>query len=449
MGQPMTPNQLTATEAVRRMADGTLTAEDLMQSCLDAIARREPVVQAWQYLDAAGALRAARAADAAKRGGRLLGPLHGLPIGVKDVFDTADMPTENGTVLHAGRRPTQDAFVVQRLRAAGAIVVGKTVTTELALFSPGKTRNPWDPTRTPGGSSSGSAAAVAADMVPLAIGTQANASLIRPAAYCGVWCLKPTHGLISQSGVLRQSPFLNHVGVMARDAADLALAMETLVAPDAADSTQRDSDPHFVAITTAHLARPPHIALAKTPWWDRADAEVVAMFDALARLPGVQAEWVTLPPSCDDAIAEHRVVVESDLAHNLRAEYATGKESLSAQLQGTLESGRGHSATRYIAALDARTRLVDDLEPILGRFDALVVPATTGSAPVGMPTGDPTFCTVWTLNGLPAVALPSFSPATGLPIGLQVIGRKMQDARLLQVSRWLAEAAASVLTPRR
>lgn len=444
----MSPNKLSARDALHKMAQGTLTAEVLMRACLEAITRREPEVQAWQFLDAERALRRACAADAARKSGQPLGPLHGLPVGVKDVIDTADMRTEHGTILHAGRRPAADAFVVARLRAAGAIVVGKTVTTELAIFAPGKTRNPHDPARTPGGSSSGSAAAVAAGMVPLSIGTQANGSVIRPAAYCGVWGLKVSHGLVSQTGMLRQSPFLNHAGIFARSAADIALALETLVAPDLADPTLREQAPEFLAAATAPTVRTPRLALAQTPWWDRADAEVRTLFAAVRRELGSQAELVVLPPSFDSAIAEHRVLVESDLAYNLRDEYDRGRDVLSPVLRGMIENGHRHPATRYAEALDARARLVADIAPILNSFDALVVPATTGSAPVGLgATGDPVYCTAWTLAGLPALAVPSFSPVTGLPIGLQAIGRMGEDARLLQISHWLSQRLSSLLNP--
>ena len=217
------PAAFTASEAARKIQQGLLTSEELVQSCLERIRDVEPKVQAWTFLDEDHALAQARAADARKRSGEPIGPLHGLPVGLKDIIDTADMPTENGCALHKGRTPRADAAVVSMLRAAGAVILGKTVSTECAYYSPGKTRNPWNPEHTPGGSSSGSAAAVAASMVPLALGSQTNGSVIRPAAFCGVFGFKPTHGLIPRSGILQLSRTLDHVGLFARSLDDIAL----------------------------------------------------------------------------------------------------------------------------------------------------------------------------------------------------------------------------------
>ena len=217
------PATFTASEAARRMQEGLLTSEELVQDCLERIRAVEPTVQAWQYLDEDHALGQARAADERRRSGAGVGPLNGVPVGIKDIIDTADMPTENGTVLHQGRMTRGDAKVVSMLRAAGAVILGKTVTTECAYYSPGKTRNPWNPEHTPGGSSSGSAAAVAAQMVPVALGSQTNGSVIRPAAFCGVYGFKPTHGLIPRTGILQLSRALDHVGLFSRTLEDLAL----------------------------------------------------------------------------------------------------------------------------------------------------------------------------------------------------------------------------------
>src|SRR3954464_5822293 len=226
---------LGAAEAARRMAEGLVTSEELVEACLERIRATEPTVQAWTFLDEAHALAQAKAADERKRSGQPFGPLNGLPLGLKDIIDTGDMPTENGCAVRKGRTPSRDAAVVSMLRAAGAVILGKTVTTECAYFSPGKTRNPHNPEHTPGGSSSGSAAAVAAEMVPLALGSQTNGSVIRPAAFCGVYGLKPTHGLIPRTGILKLSRALDHVGFFSRSLDDLALLGETLVGYDAAD----------------------------------------------------------------------------------------------------------------------------------------------------------------------------------------------------------------------
>src|SRR3954467_2777594 len=233
------PAALGAAEAARRMRDGLLTSEELVGGCLERIRQTEPAVQAWQFLDEEHALAQARAADERRRSGVPVGALNGIPVGIKDIIDTADMPTENGTVLHHGRTPHTDAAVVAKLRAAGAVIMGKTVTTECAYFNPGKTRNPHNPEHTPGGSSSGSAAAVAAAMVPLALGSQTAGSVIRPGAFCGDYAFKPSHGLIPRTGVLTLSRALDHVGLFSRSLDDLALLAEELVGYDAGDPDSR------------------------------------------------------------------------------------------------------------------------------------------------------------------------------------------------------------------
>ncbi|HSD60121.1 MAG TPA: amidase, partial [Burkholderiales bacterium] len=232
-------NWLSASEAAGLIRDGVVSSEQLVEVCLGRVGETDGAVQAWAHLDPAYALEQARAADAWRLEGRPTGPLHGVPVGVKDVFDTADMPTENGSALDAGRTPSRDATVVARLRAAGAVILGKTVTTEFATYTPGKTRNPHNPEHTPGGSSSGSAAAVAAGMVPLALGSQTNGSVIRPAAFCGVLGFKPTHGLISRHGMLGLSRSLDHVGLFARTVEDVALLAGQLAGYDERDPDTR------------------------------------------------------------------------------------------------------------------------------------------------------------------------------------------------------------------
>src|SRR5437899_1678194 len=261
---------LAATEAAQKIRAGLLTSEELVAACLERIRATEPSVQAWTFLDEEHALAQARAADERKRSGEPIGALHGVPVGLKDIIDTADMPTENGTVLHRGRTPSNDAAVVKMLRAAGAVIMGKTVTTECAYFTPGKTRNPHDPEHTPGGSSSGSAAAVAAHMVPLALGSQTAGSVIRPAAFCGDYALKPTHGLIPRTGVLQLSRTLDHIGLFARSVEDLALLAEQLVGYDERDpDTRPRARIAFGAVAMEEPPVPPMLAFVKTPHWER------------------------------------------------------------------------------------------------------------------------------------------------------------------------------------
>jgi Asp-tRNA(Asn)/Glu-tRNA(Gln) amidotransferase A subunit family amidase len=427
----------TASEAAMAIRQGRLTSIRLVQACLNRIAEVEPVVEAWSFLDPAYAVAQAEARDRAQTEGKSLGPLHGIPVGVKDIFDTADMPTENGTVLHAGRRPTEDAMVVALLRAAGAVILGKTVTTELAVYAPGKTRNPHDPGRSPGGSSSGSAAAVAARMVPLAIGSQTNGSVIRPAAYCGVVGYKPTHGLISRAGVLRQSPHLDHVGVFAQSVEDAALIAETLMAYDPRDPAMRCTPcPRLLELVTQDPPSAPRLAFVRSPFWDQAAPEARTAFQTLARR--LACEETVLPTPFAEAAQIHRTIMEADLALSFSSEYERGKERLSPILRTMIEQGRQTLAVDYnraVAAVPGLRRALDDL---LRRYDAILTPATTGVAPAGLAsTGSPIFCTIWTLCGVPAVTIPLLTGEQGLPLGVQLIGRTGDDARLLRTARWL------------
>jgi Asp-tRNA(Asn)/Glu-tRNA(Gln) amidotransferase A subunit family amidase len=436
------PAGLTASEAARRMRDGLLTSEELVQACLERIQATEPTVQAWTYLDEAHALAQARAADEARRSQQGVGPLHGVPVGIKDIIDTADMPTENGTVLHGGRAPSTDAAVVSMLRAAGAVILGKTVTTECAYYSPGKTRNPWNPEHTPGGSSSGSAAAVAAQMVPLALGSQTNGSVIRPAAFCGVFGLKPTHGLIPRTGILKLSRALDHVGFFSRSLDDLALLGETLVgyAVGDPDTRPRGRIP-FAAVLNEAPPIAPMLAFIKTPHWERATDECKEAFAELVDALGDRVEEVDLSPSATDAWEWHKLVMEADMSANFEREWQQGRDKLSPQLRGLVERGREVRLVDYERALRGTAKVVESLDELFTeRYDAILTPAAPGAAPKGLSaTGDPSFCTLWTLCGMPAVSLPLLRTEDGLPMGVQLVGRRNYDARLLRTARWLSE----------
>jgi Asp-tRNA(Asn)/Glu-tRNA(Gln) amidotransferase A subunit family amidase len=430
-----------AAEAARQLRERKVTAAELTRACLARIEAREAEVQAWAFLDPEHALRQAHAADEWRKGGRPLGPLHGMPIGVKDIIDTADMPTENGTVLHAGRRPRADATLVSLLRAAGAVILGKTVTTELAVYSPNKTRNPHRPEHTPGGSSSGSAAAVADGMVPLAIGTQTNGSVIRPASFCGVYGFKPSHGLIPRTGVLTQSPPLDTVGVMAADLEGLALLAEPLMAFDAKDrASQPHAPPRLLEVLQAPPPVPPLLAFVRSPVWDQAAEDTRAGFAELVDVLGERVEEVALPASFDDAIELHRTIMEADLAKNFAREYERGRDQLSARLCEMIEAGQRVLAVDYNRALERAVALTAALDELFTRYDAILTPAAPGEAPHGLgSTGSPVFCTIWTLCGVPAVTLPLLTGASGMPIGVQLVGAKGDDARLLRTARWLIE----------
>ena len=402
-------------------------------------------VQAWAFLDPEHALAQARAADDVRLSGQPVGPLHGVPVGIKDIIDTADMPTENGSVLHAGRTPSRDATVVARLRGAGAVILGKTVTTEFATYTPGKTRNPHDPEHTPGGSSSGSAAAVAAGMVPLALGSQTNGSVIRPASFCGVWGFKPTHGLIPRHGILALSRTLDHVGLFARGVEDLALLAEQLVGHDERDpDTRPRARLPFVEVAAGEPPLPPMLALVKTPLWERADAETKEAFAELVQHLGDRVEELELFPSAAEAWQWHRTIMEAEMAANLEREWETGRDRLSESLRAQLARGREVRALDYQRAR-ARIRPVQDsfLELFEQRYDAILTPAAPGTAPPGLAsTGDPAFCTLWTLCGMPAVSVPLMQGAAGLPLGVQLVGPRDGDARLLRTARWLVARVA-------
>lgn len=387
-------SELGAVEAAIALSEGSIRSEELVASCLAHIGRDEERVRAWTFLDPEYALQQARAADRQRREGKPLGALHGIPVGIKDIIDTADMPTENGTVLHAGRAPTEDATVVRRLRAAGAVILGKTVTTELATYAPGKTRNPHNAEHTPGGSSSGSAAAVAAHMVPLALGTQTNGSMIRPAAYCGVIGFKPSFGLISRHGILKQSGSLDQVGVFARSVEDAALLAEQIIGFDEHDPDTRPRA-RFPLRETAAQEPPilPHFAFVKTPVWKMADAESHAAFAELVSHLGDQVEEFRFPPAFKQAWKWHQTIMEADIAMNYEREYEQGKDKLSASLRGQIERGRRVRAMEYNKALGRIPSLNSELNELFAqRFEAFLTPSATGTAPRGLAsTGSPVF----------------------------------------------------------
>ena len=286
---------VTVTEAAARIARGEVSSEELVAACLERIEALEPQVRAWEYLDPERAMAQARAADTLRKEGKGVGPLHGVPVGIKDIIDTADMPTENGCRAHSGRQPTADAVCVTALKRAGAVIMGKTVTTELATFTPGKTRNPRNPEHTPGGSSSGSAAAVASGMVPVALGTQTGGSVIRPAAFCGVYGFKPTFGLIARPGVLMQAPSLDTIGVFGRSLADVALVVDAMQGYDERDPASiASSRPNLLARAKEDWPLPPMFTFVKTHAWGEADAVTREAFGELVEHLGDKVEEISI-----------------------------------------------------------------------------------------------------------------------------------------------------------
>jgi Asp-tRNA(Asn)/Glu-tRNA(Gln) amidotransferase A subunit family amidase len=429
---------LTAIEAAERIADGDMSAEEYIGACLQRIEAIDDKVHAFVHLDREEALAQARKLDEHRRNGKTLGRLHGIPVAIKDIFDTADYKTECGSPLLKGRQPMRDCAMVARLREAGAVIIGKTVTTEFAYFHPGATRNPHDLERTPGGSSSGSAAAVAAGMVPLAIGSQTNGSVIRPAAFCGVYGVKPTHGMISRHGALILSRALDHVGVFARTLADAALILEALVGYDANDADTRAlAAPHFLETLIEEPPMPPQLAFVRTPVWDKADAPTRAAFEDFVKLMGDSAEVVDLPDAFAAAWDDQRTVMAADMAHNLGEVVERGGDASSKQLRDFLAEGREVPAVRYLAARDNARRYAAGITEIFKQYDAILTPSAPGVAPKGTATGNPAFCSLWSLTGLPAVSLPLLTGEAGMPLGVQLVGPAGDDARLLRTANWL------------
>jgi Asp-tRNA(Asn)/Glu-tRNA(Gln) amidotransferase A subunit family amidase len=375
------------------------------------------------------------------------GPLFGVPVGVKDIIDTADFPTAHGSPIHAGRQPAADATVVRRLRAAGAVIFAKTVTTEFATFVPSRTLNPHDPAHTPGGSSSGSAAAVAAGVLPLAVGTQTNGSVIRPASFCGVYAYKPTRGWLPRTGVFDQSPSLDQIGVFARCVEDLALAVEVMAGDDGHDAASRGLAPRRLLQTClAEPPVPPRIGFVRTPYWEEMEPEARAACEAFVeRLQGL-VTVTELPAVVPQTAAWHRTINDVELAHALRRELAEHPEAIDAALREKMTQAMHVSAVDYLRARAAMAEVERAFDDTFARFDLLVGPAALGAAPRGLAsTGNPIMQTVSSFAGLPSVALPLLQGARGLPLGLQAVAAAHDDARLLRGCRWLVQRHAERL----
>lgn len=439
----------TARELRRALDEGRLTVRELVDTCLARIEADEPRIRAWAHLDPGYARAQADALDSAQRAGRPRGPLFGLPIGVKDIVDTADLPTEHGSPVFVGRRPSRDAWLVARLKAAGAVILGKTVTTEFATFHPGPTRNPHDPVRTPGGSSSGSAAAVALGMAPLAIGSQTNGSVIRPAAFCGVVGYKPSHGLIPRTGMLEQSPTLDHVGVFARELGDAALLAETLVGFDPDDpATRPQAAPRLCRAVEEGMLVRPRLALLWGPAAERTEPAMRAAMDEVRASLGEALVDVGLPPLFDGALAVHRTIWTAELAARFARLVADHEQLVSPRFRELVQEGERVSAVAYQRALAARERMRAELAAFMHEIDAILTPAAPGEAPLGLEsTGDPSFCTAWTLVGAPALSLPVLSGPAGLPMGLQVVAEPGDDERLFRIAAWLLRALTEEVSP--
>ena len=434
--------ELTATEARDRMVQGDFTAEAYTQACLDQIAKRDGDIEAWAYLDPAHALAQARALDKQRASGAGTGALHGLPVGIKDIIDTADMPTQNGSALFKGYQPEKDATCVAVLRAAGAVIMGKTVTTELANTTPNKTKNPHNSAHTPGGSSSGSAAGVAARMIPLALGTQTGGSVIRPASFCGVHGLKPTLGLISRTGVTLQSHTLDTVGVYGRSLADLALITDALSQVDPSDAVSYERGRPSIAATLAgDMAGTPRLGFFRSPAWEQAEPGARAALEAFVGKLGAAAREIQIP-ALDSVIQHHAHVMAAENSGYYGPFLEQNPAAVSPNLTERLKAAAKVSAGDYVRSLAARDVLYGAVAKALDEVSALITLSSCGPAPKGLgSTGNPVFNAMWTYLGVPCVSLPLMTVA-GMPCGVQLIGKRRDEGRLLAVARWVEEQVA-------
>ncbi|MBM3568295.1 MAG: amidase [Alphaproteobacteria bacterium] len=433
------PAGASATAAAIRA--GALDAREPTAACLGRAVELEPSLGVWAFLDPERARAQAELAAEIHRAGRPQGPLHGVPVAVSDLFDTADMPTQDGSPLHAGRTPRRDAAAVARLRAAGAVILGKTETAELGIGRAPRTRNPLDPKRIAGSTCGGAAAAVAAGMVPVALGNQHSAGIVASASYCGVLGFKPSRGAIARSGMLRLSALLDQPGVFARSIEDLALAARCLYGPDSGDADARASAaPPLVEIAAAEPPVEPRLCFVPPAGWDRAPAETRDAFAELVEALGEpRIETLNLPERCADAVAWHRRLIETDAALALAIEYAERRDGLSPALQALIERGRSHLAFDYAHAAASVAGLTEMLDQTLFAYDAILTPAVPGPAPTGEPEASEwDYCRPWTLCGLPCLSLPLLADSNGLPVGVQLVGAPGNDARLLRIAGWLA-----------
>ncbi len=431
--------ELTVAEAAERIRRGTLSPVALVEACLSRIEALEEKLQAWVTVDKDGALSAARQCERDAARGHIRGPLHGVPIGVKDIFYVGGMLTTAGSKVTADFVAPFDATSVARLRQAGAIILGKTQTTEFATFDPAPTHNPWKLGHTPGGSSSGSAVAVAARMVSCALGTQTAGSILRPASYCGVVGFKPTYGRISRYGVFPVAWALDHIGCMARTVEDVALVAMAMAGHDPMDpSSLRAPVPDLCSC----LGRgdPPRLGVVRDFFWEKAAPEVARHTDqALQRLAkaGARIEERRLKPSFAPAHAAHRIVMKAEMAEVHRDRHKTSAEKFGPKIRANMEAGMLISAADYFHALRLRRQFAEDLWALAATVDALVTPSTPTPAPAGLgSTGDPVFQTPWTFAGMPAVTIPSGLSEAGLPLGFQIIAAPMRDAEVLGVAAW-------------
>ncbi|MDO7557214.1 MAG: amidase [Loktanella sp.] len=430
---------LTASEALAAIASGRLSSVELVKSCLARIAETDGAIKAWAFLDEGAALAQAAECDRIRIAGLATGSLHGIPVALKDIIDTAKMPTQRGSVIFEGRQTDHVARLVELLREAGAVVIGKTVTTEFAFVHANETRNPHNPDHTPGGSSSGSAAAVAAMHVPLAIGTQTNGSVIRPASFCGVFGFKPTRGVISRDGILQTSVSLDQVGCFGRSLADVALLTDAIGGYDQRDAVSfARPRPNMSAGAAADAPVTPALAWFDLPFNDRLSDDALDGIDAVIEILGPSVERMAAADTLSDLVAVQATIHEYEIAQHQAEVFETHWNQISDTLRPVITRARTITKTQYDDALAVKTSAEGFFKAFFMDYDAIIAPSAAGEAPkFGNGTGDPIFCTLWTLAGLPCISLPMLVGEAGLPIGVQLIGPAEKDDRLLRTARWL------------
>ncbi len=436
--------KLTASEALVAIASGRLSSVELVKSCLGQIDATESTIKAWAFLDADVALAQAAECDRIRKAGLATGPLHGIPVGLKDIIDTAKMPTQRGTPIFAGRQTEHVARLVERLREAGAVIMGKTVTTELAFVHANETRNPHNPEHSPGGSSSGSAAAVAAQQVPLAVGTQTNGSVIRPASFCGTFGFKPTRGVISRSGLLQTSVSLDQVGCFGRSLADVALLTDAIGCYDQHDPTSLARPrPDMLAGAEAEVPVTPEFVWFDLPFNDRLSGDARDGLEAVLEILGPQVTRMEPADTLSNLVAVQARIHEYEIAQHQADVFDNHWDQISETLKPVITRARQITKAEYDDALAVKASAEAFFANFFVDYDAIIAPSAAGEAPkFGSGTGDPIFCTLWTLAGLPCVSLPMLVGENGLPIGVQLIGPAEKDDRLLRTARWLQKHLA-------
>jgi Asp-tRNA(Asn)/Glu-tRNA(Gln) amidotransferase A subunit family amidase len=432
-------SELTALEVREHLISGQETVKEFTTKLGRFVDGVDQAIHAFAHRDDRVVDLQADNLQRSRAAGHLPGALYGVPVGIKDIIDTIDFPTEYGSPIHAGRYSVGDATVVSRLRAAGAVIFGKTVTTEFATMQPGPTCNPHNLAHTPGGSSSGSAAAVAAGMVPVALGTQTHGSIIRPASFCGVYAFKPSRGLLPRTGVLDQSPSLDEIGVFARNLEDIAKVTEIMSGDDGHDSASaRQSPRRLYDVAVSEPPLPPKFCFVKTPWWDEVEPEAREAYEAFVAHMGEGVEVLQLPDIVKKVEPWLVTINESELGVCLQKEWLHHREQLSKPLRARVEKSMAISAADYLMAKDRMFHVMNAFDEFFANYDAILCPAALGTAPHGLgSTGNPIMQTVWSFAGLPSLNLPLLTLSNGLPLGVQAVSSYQNDARLLRSSRWL------------